>query len=353
VTAPYDTEEERGDAFHNLLLRLAGKVPDDLLVKARSWLAEGEEGEAARAVTFVVTTQHIPLVEADVALLDEVLRAEGHDASALSQVQIAEYDPTPPFQFGPTAPGVEPPVRPDDAPLDEIDQQAIDAVSEEEDVHGMWRAWRYPADASPWPPPRRIYLVEADEDADVVELTATLQERLAEAGETDPQVEVYPVDAELPTYQRLAKAYGSLIWAATPSPQIRMATVFDAVDPQTGPRFADDHVRLDDEVEAGKVTAYLYAGEPLLVTTAQMDDVVDVSRHHCVPMNFRTDGTWIWTDTTTYYLEKHKLQPDPDLLEHIRSVRYQMPVLDGVAIHRAMAVLQAPAEEEPVWTFGG
>src|SRR5262249_24166404 len=132
VTAPYDVEEEeRGDAFHVLLLRLAGKVPDDLIVKARSWLAEGQEGEAARAVTFAVTAQYIPLVDADVALLDEVLRAEGYDPSVLSQVQLAEFDPAPPFRFGPTAPGVEAPVRADDAPLDEIDRQAIDAVSQE------------------------------------------------------------------------------------------------------------------------------------------------------------------------------------------------------------------------------
>jgi hypothetical protein len=101
------------------------------------------------------------------------------------------------------------------------------------------------------------------------------------------------------------------------------------------------------------VVEYLYAGEPLLVTTAQMDDVVDPERGNSVPMNFRTDGTWIWTDTTTYYLEQHRMAPDTDLLEHIRSVRYRMPALDGVALHRAMAVLQAPSEDEPVWTYGG
>jgi hypothetical protein len=121
VTAPPDIEEERGNTFHDLLLRLAGKVPDDLIVKARSWLAESEEGEAARAVTFAVTAQNIPLLDVDVALLGEVLQAEGLDSSALSQVQLAEFDPTPPFRFGPAAPEVEPPARPDDAPLDEID----------------------------------------------------------------------------------------------------------------------------------------------------------------------------------------------------------------------------------------
>ena len=30
-----------------------------------------------------------------------------------------------------------------------------------------------------------------------------------------------------------------------------------------------------------------------------------------------------------------------------------MPDLGGVAIHRAMAVLQEPSAEEPVWTYDG
>jgi len=158
----------------------------------------------------------------------------------------------------------------------------------------------YPADESPWPPPRRVCVVETDEDTDLVAVTARVQQRLADAGETGPQVEVHAAGAELPTYQRLVRAYGQLLWAAMPAPHIEVASVFDEVDARTGPWFHDDHERMDDEVEARKVIDYLHAGEPLLVTTAQMDDVVDRSRRNAVPMNFRTDGTWIWTDTTTY-----------------------------------------------------
>ncbi len=353
MTVPDDAQDERSYAFHTLLLRLAGKAPDDLLARARVWLADGREGEAARAVTFAVHAQNIPLVDTDIALLGEVLHADNADSSVLSQVLLTEFDPAPPYRFGATPPGVAEPARPDDAPLDEIDRQAVAAAMAETGLYGMWRAWRYPVEPSPWPPPRRIYLVETDDDADVVELAARLQQRLAAAGETDPQVEVYPVGAELPPYQRMARAYAALIWASTPAPEIRMAAVFDAVDARTGPRFAEDHERLDDGIEAHKVIEYLWAGEPLLVTTAQMDDVVDRTRRNSVPMNFRTDGSWIWTDTTTYYLEQHQLSPDADLLEHIRSSRYQMPELDGVAIHRAMAVLHEPVEEEAVWTYGG
>ncbi|HVQ89588.1 MAG TPA: hypothetical protein VMU51_01010 [Mycobacteriales bacterium] len=353
MTAPEDHRTERRAAFHALLLRLAGKAPDDLITQSRGWVAEGREGEAARAVTFAVLAQGIPLVDVDIALLGELLEADGADSSALTQVQLAQFDPAPPFGFGPTPPDVEPPARPDDAPTDEIDRAAVAAIAEETGVHGLWRAWRYPADESPWPPPRRIYLVEADEDVDLVDMTARLGGRLTAAGESDPQVEAYPVGAELPTYQRLARAYAGLIWASTPSPEIKVAAVFDEVDAESGPRFTAEHQRIEDEAEAGRMLAYLNAGEPLLVTTAQMDDVVDRSRRNVVPMNFRTDGTWIWTDTTTYYLQRHGLAPDIALVDHIRDASYEMPALDGVAIHRAMAVLQEPADEEPVWTYDG
>jgi hypothetical protein len=353
VIAPDDPRIERRGTFHGLLLRLAGRAPDDLITQSRNWLADGREADAARAITFAVLAQGIPLAEADVTLLSELLEAAGADSAVLSQVRLARFDPAPPYGFGPTPPNVPSPPRPDEAPTDEVDQAAVAAAADGPGVRGLWRAWRYPADDSPWPRPRRIYLLEADKDVDLVEISARLAGQLAAAGERDPQVEAYPVGAELPTYQRLARAYAGLIWASTPSPEIRVAAVFDVVDLQTGPGFAAEHERLEDEIEARKVLEYLNAGEPLLVTTAQMDDVVDRSRRNVVPMNFRTDGTWIWTDTTTYYLQRHRLSPDTGLVDHIRHSCYQMPALDGVAIHRAMAVLQEPADEEPAWTYDG
>jgi hypothetical protein len=339
--------------FHHLLLRLAGKLPDALVVQARTWLAADRLDEAARAVAFTALAQRVPLLEDDIALLDDLLMGRGVDSSALAGVEIAEYDTPPWFGFGAGPPGSPPSARAGDEPLDEVDAVALAAVTEASGVRGLWRAWRYPVDGSPWPPARKVYLVEADQAVDTVALTDRIQRRLAGAGEADPQVETYPVDAELPAYQRLALAYGALLWASTPEPDIRIASVFDDVDPETGPLFAESHPRMEDANETERVIEYLDAGEPLLVSTAAMDDVVDRSRHNVVPMNFRTDGTWIWTDTTTYYLSRHNLAPDPELLDHIRSADYRLPRLDGVAIHRAMAVLQEPPEDEPVWTYDG
>jgi hypothetical protein len=353
MSAPGGVAVEEKVDFHHVLLRLAGKVPDGLMVQARAWLAEDRIDEAVRAVVFAALSQRVPLLEDDVALLDDLLEDSGADPSALSSIEIAQYDPAPPFRFDTSPPGVPTPARPSDAPLDDIDTAAVAAVAEESGLRGLWRAWRVPVDGSPWPPPRKVYLVETEPDVDLVALTGRIQQRLTSAGETDPQVETYPTDAELPTYHRLAVAYGALLWASTPEPDIQIASIFDEVDPQTGPSFTDAHERMDDAEEAQRVVDYLNAGQPLLVTTAAMDDVVDRSRRNVVPMNFRTDGTWIWTDTTTYYLERHNLAPDPDLLGHIRAADYRLPKVDGVAIHRTMAVLQEPPEEEPVWTYDG
>ncbi len=64
-----------------------------------------------------------------------------------------------------------------------------------------------------------------------------------------------------------------------------------------------------------------------------------------VPQNFRTGGTWIWTDTVTYYLETYALSPDPELLDHIRNRGYVEAELDDVSRHRAMVELFRPVAE--------
>ena len=335
--------------MHNLLLRLAGKVPDGLLAQSRAWLAEDQVELVARAVAFAAVAQSVPLLGDDVVLLGELLGDYGADPSILSEVETAQYDPAPLFGFRARRSSVDAERRPVAAPLDEVDVAALAGVGEEPGLHGLWRAWRYPLNGSPWPPPRRVYLVEADPDVALVGLTARLQRRLAGVGETDPQVETYPVNAELPAYQRLALAYGVLLWASTPEPDIQIASIFDGFDPQAGPSTGKDRALIDDPEECRRVVGYLNAGQSLLVTTSAMDDVVDRWRRGVVPMNVRTDGVWIWTDATTYYLERYNLRPDRGLLRHIRAADYRMPEVDGVAIHRTTAVLQEPPEGRPLW----
>jgi hypothetical protein len=149
----------------------------------------------------------------------------------------------------------------------------------------------------------------------------------------------------LPRYQRLARAGGTLMWAREPDPGIQIVRLYDEVD-EAGPRMSPEHPSID-EPEAERLVAYLRDGEPLLLTTGRMDDVVDRTRVDAVPMSFRTDGVWIWSDASTYYLEQYRLSPDPRLVDHARGRNYQSPDVDGAARYRAMAVLTAPTPAAP------
>ncbi|MET8546688.1 hypothetical protein ABZW03_39650 [Kitasatospora sp. NPDC004799] len=135
----------------------------------------------------------------------------------------------------------------------------------------------------------------------------------------------------------------------------RLAAVFDVVDPVTGPGFAPDRPRLAAGAEREAVARYLRAGAPVLLTPMLMDDVVDPGRRGVVPMGFRTDGRWIWTDTVTYYLDEYGLAPEPDLLAHVREQGdgpWEEPSAE--VLEQAVDFVLAPPEaaEEPVWTVG-
>jgi hypothetical protein len=351
---PADADAEpdpRQQTWHVMLLRLAGKAPDDLVTSCRSWLADGDFELLARAVSYFVASSTTPVSGSDAAMLARLFEDSGLEASALGEVGIEEPDPFPPYEFAARSPGESGAASAAPAGPDTAEQELLAALAAEPGAIGGWRAWRFPDDGSPWPPPRRVFVIETSSGTSQAGLTARLQQTLATAGESSPQVEVYATGQDLPVYQRLAREYGELIWARAGDPGIKIASVFDSVDAETGPHFAPGHARLDDE-EGARVTSYLYGGEPLMITTARMDDVVDATRRGCVPMSFRTDGTWVWPETSAYYTAEHHLAPDPRLLAHIREAGYTSPAVDGVALSRALRALLAPSDEEPVWTVG-
>lgn len=354
-TGPYDQDglgrESPGpDARaerHALLLRLAGRLPDELLTAARGWLAAGRTDELSRALTFAVLSAQLPMTGADVLALAALVIEEGGDPASLSAVPVGEADAVVPWVFAAFDPATA------DGPevADPVDAAAAEFVAGIDGVRGLWRAWRLPALPTPWPPPRRVFVLETATGADAASVGSRLQVALAAAGEVTPQVEAYPSGAALPAYQRLARAEGTLLWAAEPAQDVRIARVFDAVDPQDGPSFAAEHPVVTDEDEFRLLLDRLEAGVPLLTTTAVAEDVVEPARGAVVPLSFRTDGSWIWTEASTYYLQRYALAPDPDLHAHLLAAP-AVPVPDGVALHRAAeALLRADEEatDEPVW----
>lgn len=120
--------------------------------------------------------------------------------------------------------------------------------------------------------------------------------------------------------------------------EVRIARVFAGADPVPGdPRES----WLSDPEERQRITAYLRAGPPILMTTALQPDRLDPEHGKAVGASYRTDGLWIWSDALTYYVRVHGLAPEDDLYQHIRASGYVCRPPDDAAQDHALAVLYA------------
>jgi hypothetical protein len=120
---------------------------------------------------------------------------------------------------------------------------------------------------------------------------------------------------------------------------IRIAKVFDGAADGV-PYYAADHPRLDPPVR-DDVLAYLDAGAPLLVSPELEPDFVDPSRGAVVPVNFRTDGSWVWNDALAYYVAEYGYAPEPEFLAAMEAAEYECPVPSPEAMDRALDELLA------------
>jgi hypothetical protein len=331
------------DTCHRLLLRLAGRIPDDVISDCRRRLGDDDVDGATRAVTAAVAFGHTTLTRDDLDLLTEVVDAVGQDAPSLSTVDIREEDAVIRYVFMARRPDDDSGTARDQG--DDVDRAMLGVLTADSPIRAAWRTWRLVSDGGSWPPPKRVYVVEIDADVEPAPVTAYLQAVAAAAGEPEPQVEVYPVHAVLPSYQHLARAYGALLWCREQTLAPRLAEFVVGPGADGAPTLAE--LAMVETGHARRLAGYLRGGEPVLYTTARMRDAVTPERGLVVPMNFRTDGRWIWSDAVTYYLENYGLAPDPGLVAHIERSNFAVPVVDGAAVHRALTVLTAPATTEP------
>lgn len=313
--------------MHDLLLGLAGRVPDEFLATARQHLADGAIDQVAESVCQELATGGVALTFRQMGVLTEFLADTA--TPTLSRIPVGDEQRVLAWHFTGT------PIDSEDA--DDAGVAALVAVlSDTPGAQGLWRAWRGPIGGQgAWLP---VYVVEAG-SADPAGLTGRLQRALAAAGPDAPRVEVVAPGGEVPMYQRAARSYGRLVWAATEPAQLNLARAFDGVDEAGDPVFEEDHPRLLDAAERDRVLDYLRAGTVILDTDSTMDDVVDRSRGSVVPVSFRSDGMWIWPDIVCYYLEQHGLAPDEQLLAHIHSTNRPPAPLGAVTTHRVLEYL--------------
>lgn len=88
----------------------------------------------------------------------------------------------------------------------------------------------------------------------------------------------------------------------------------------------------DSELE--KITEYLGSGPIAIVGMGVLKSVFDNTKI-IGTRSWRTDSTWLWTDTLPYYLQVHKVRLPPAFVQHIRSLQYKVPPVDDEDLRNA------------------
>ncbi|MFC0439218.1 TNT domain-containing protein [Kutzneria buriramensis] len=134
--------------------------------------------------------------------------------------------------------------------------------------------------------------------------------------------------------------------------RLRTARIFDGPGPDGRPSVNRPPL---DPAEVGKVLDYLEAA-PVVMTAQGMDsDRLAHENPESIPFAFHTDGTWIWPAAVIFYLARYGVPPEPDLVQHIRSVNFLAPEVDEPTRGQAVALLSTmvpggrpvPAQQPP------
>lgn len=284
---------------HDQLLQLAGRAPDGWLAVVREELGAGDFERVAELF----------------AALEPVLGAQ-----------------TPrQYRFAPDG-GV---------PEDESDEAVVEAVAGDPETVACWAAMRDGVD--------RVYLVQTDPGADLAGITLDVQRAVDE--DAIPRVEVFAPDTELPRYHEAALRSAVLLWTRDPLGEVKVARTFDGASAESGPWFAPSHELVADPGERRRLLDFFTSGEVLVDTGARMTDLLSGAAD-AVPADLRTDGSWVWSEATRYYLERHMLAPDIELARYALATPPGRTPLSPLDRYRALTVLNPEKEEGPLWPAG-
>ncbi|MFF3420057.1 hypothetical protein ACFYW9_36115 [Streptomyces sp. NPDC002698] len=91
-----------------------------------------------------------------------------------------------------------------------------------------------------------------------------------------------------------------------------------------------DAVRSVGEPDEADLAAYLDAGHVLIDVMEAGRDAITGSPHRHSPgcSSLMTDGTWLWRQDFSHYLEIHHVSLPERFLEHVRGLAYRMPTVD-------------------------
>jgi hypothetical protein len=183
-------------ACHELLVRLAGRLPDDLLWRLRDWLAAGGRPALAASLPRELLRHRIGLTEDERELLECSVGEWGASRHLLDAVLPADPDDR-------TSPGSF-------RSAEDADAAALSVLAVVRSHPGcleLGQAWRVGGRRE-----QRVVVVRGGERP--WELTGTLQRILRAHGDRTPCVEVLPSHGEPPAYHRAVIIDATGLWRA-------------------------------------------------------------------------------------------------------------------------------------------
>ena len=327
---------------HDLVLSLSGWLSDELIANARGLNSSGQFSDMARSAAYAILSQGLPTTEMAALAIGTLL-----ERGASSDEQLAEIDEIVQAILGNTNGHADHAVPSFDYSSDstsgDVDVDKIVArVKANKDALAIWRTERRPLLDAPWPPARDVFVVEADVDTDLVKLTTTFTKLIVKHGVQLPLIEVREVGTFLTGYHAALIEHGELLWARRPRNELVVIDVFDDVVDGVG-AFSSDHATIPD-TEREEVVSYLENGTAVLETFGYIDDVIDSTVKATVPTTVRTDGQFVWSDATAYYLRHHALAPQAEFLEHITSADSAPEPVDSDVLLRATRLINSEPE---------
>lgn len=186
---------------HELLLRLAGRLPDQLLWRFRDWLGEGAMGTLARTLPRSLLKHRIDLDQTEYRLLVAGLIPHGADwhqvSSTLGVDDVLENR----YTFTSSAPEW----------VNSVDSVSVlihATLRGRPDVGEVRQSWRHVGVVGQGTA-KRVLLITAL--SGLPRLTGELQRVLRVLGDEEPSVEVIPPRFDLPGYHRAALADSELV----------------------------------------------------------------------------------------------------------------------------------------------
>jgi hypothetical protein len=186
---------------HELLLRLAGHLPDRYLWRYRDWLAGGASEVLARSLPNVLLREQIALSDADQQFLGEVLLPLGADPASVHAILPGPEHVSSRYTF------TADPLHSNSAVDAEIlvlgaTLRGRQGIGE---VRTSWRREDGEDDL------KRVLVVTAA--TDFIDLTGEVQRIVRALGDPEPRVEVLPPDGEPTPYYLAALAESTLVCA--------------------------------------------------------------------------------------------------------------------------------------------